>query len=484
MLWSQKRPSREDNATQRARAEKTNKTKTLERMATAGPIRRIVRDVMDDLVEEVVRELCGYNGRYQDIKARWAMRSAWLHESAKQNKYDIQVGNTEIKCLVEEGSLSGRFRGPDCIKCGASPALCQRNSTGVCAAVEAPATPERTVHPDSECRGSGYRHMFSGDRSKARAVLAATDPEGKVDMTMKELQNLVDAAIGVAQNGQGTALTLTRDLRSGAITAKHPEDSGLPDIEVTKKGKVWFPCDGCGKIGTRTGEGLEVAGTCECCKTKGRGGWCYERQWMDCVASTFSSSHLAHQRDADRRGHPVTEKTNLAATRRHLLFPALQDAHEISQQKMLDEYRAYYLSEHPNHVGPVPIALAMDGRWQKRWGWNSLDGHTMARVFSPDANKPLLAHMMRCYIAVVCYHRDSPGGTERNVPEKEAEDDLHDGPASGIVPHQRVIVPRITFICVSCVTCYSSAKKTMKMPVLRDILGKDAKCGEERHTAP
>ena len=72
--------------------------------------------------------------------------------------------------------------------------------------------------------------------------------------------------------------------------------------------------------------------------------------------------------------------TNLKRT---VIWPTIKKLHDASVQNVIKTYIKEYRRLNPDHPvdQPVPVGLAMDGRWQKRYGWNSLDGHGIGHVF-------------------------------------------------------------------------------------------------------
>ena len=128
------------------------------------------------------------------------------------------------------------------------------------------------------------------------------------------------------------------------------------------------------------------------------------------VECTFGGNMAQHRRDADRRCRPYPSDSAMTKCRSKLLLPAIKQLHNQSVKKALNEYREWYLFTHPSHPKnqAVPIGLSMDTRWNKRWGWNSLDGHGIGRIDCPDPKTPL-PYGMRICIGAFPYHRSAPG---------------------------------------------------------------------------
>ena len=67
----------------------------------------------------------------------------------------------------------------------------------------------------------------------------------------------------------------------------------------------------------------------------------------------------------------------LNSIRNNLVWPTLQAMHKDSVKDVILNYKSEYQRLHKNDDDfddslPIPVGLAMDGRWQKRYGWNSL----------------------------------------------------------------------------------------------------------------
>ena len=52
----------------------------------------------------------------------------------------------------------------------------------------------------------------------------------------------------------------------------------------------------------------------------------------------------------------------------------------------------------------MPVGLAMDGRWSKRYGWNSLDGYGLGHIFFPSMEDQKVADLDVAYaLAFLCF---------------------------------------------------------------------------------
>ena len=73
---------------------------------------------------------------------------------------------------------------------------------------------------------------------------------------------------------------------------------------------------------------------------------------------------------------PSTHVATIQSIQQQIILHTMKKLHNRSVQKAIEEYKTSYLKSHPDHPThlAIPVALASDGRWQKRWGWNSLDG--------------------------------------------------------------------------------------------------------------
>jgi hypothetical protein len=102
--------------------------------------------------------------------------------------------------------------------------------------------------------------------------------------------------------------------------------------------------------------------------------------------------------------------------RNEIIFPQIVKMHKDSVKEVIINYKFEYIRLHPEHPegAPVPVGLAMDGRWQKRYGWNSLDGHGLGHIFFPNKKDQEEANLVSgCCIGVFTFHRNSPSGKRK-----------------------------------------------------------------------
>jgi hypothetical protein len=80
------------------------------------------------------------------------------------------------------------------------------------------------------------------------------------------------------------------------------------------------------------------------------------------------------------------------------------------------DYRRQYKLLHPQHEGMIPVMLSADGRWQKRWGWNALDGHVVSNIHPLPEDAKVIELQRNC-AGVYVYHRIQPS-VEGTWPEE------------------------------------------------------------------
>ena len=275
-----------------------------------------------------------------------------------------------VALAIDEGSLplTSRFRPPDCSKCGHTSAACT-------------------------CGGGG---SGGGGDTGARC---------NAPVTMADLNMLIERVYQAGASGKAPPkLRLAED---GLVTLLI---DGEPAAGLSASDKVWFPCSCSAGWNPRDTNGL-----CARCGVQSASDWCHASVYLACFDATFCSSHRALKRYAGMNSQHFPSPETIKRVRRALLLPAMRELMEGSVNRALRAYKTWYLARYPTHTGPIPIGFIMDTRWQKPWGWNSLDGHATGRFFCPDEGRTPLPADMPVSIGAWPCHRDTPGGRERYI---------------------------------------------------------------------
>jgi hypothetical protein len=139
----------------------------------------------------------------------------------------------------------------------------------------------------------------------------------------------------------------------------------------------------------------------------------YERNIVKAINSTFNGTKSSNARTDILNQVSTPADSTLDRIQTRVILPAIRRLHKESVKRALEEYVACYRRTHPDHPAssPIPVALATDGRWQKRWGWNSLDGHVIGLILSPDG---MDLNQTRNCVGVHTFHRELPGKFKRS----------------------------------------------------------------------
>ena len=192
---------------------------------------------------------------------------------------------------------------------------------------------------------------------------------------------------------------------------------------------IYFPCTNCTTNTTDLKE-TDFAQQKHCRVCNKSRGHCTVSAYLDTIQGTFSSSVISHTINAHRRGVTFSKHNTIEKIRKRLLLPAMKFLHDKSRRRALNEYKTWYLLTFPGHdpAKPVPISISFDARYQKRWGWNSLDGHGIGRLWCPTNNQSVEG--LRTCIGAFPRHRDSPGTRKRNIQNGS----LYAGSAKAVEP--------------------------------------------------
>jgi hypothetical protein len=153
--------------------------------------------------------------------------------------------------------------------------------------------------------------------------------------------------------------------------------------------------------------------------------FCTLLNFMFCITSCFRGTTASLNQTLALLDMPTTKQQSMQRIRETFILPCIIDLELESKKAACADYRRQYKSIHPHHKGFIPVMLSCDGRWQKRWGWNSLDGHVISYIHPLPVDKNKIKLKRNC-VGVYVYHRVTPsveqtwetvttGGIERRV---------------------------------------------------------------------
>lgn len=111
----------------------------------------------------------------------------------------------------------------------------------------------------------------------------------------------------------------------------------------------------------------------------------YEFDIICAINQVYGGSYQSMLRIYGAHNIQISTNKVLQRIRDKLIWPAIRRLHNENVLRVVECYMREYKRLHPDFSWlPVPVGLAMDGRWQKRYGWNSLDGHGLGHIYFPD----------------------------------------------------------------------------------------------------
>ena len=129
-----------------------------------------------------------------------------------------------------------------------------------------------------------------------------------------------------------------------------------------------------------------------------------ERSLRAAAETAFSNTLTSAQRTAILHDEPFPTRTTIHAIFREVILPIVKSMHDASVNTVIQEYKDAFNKRFPDWPPnkAIPVGLASDGRWQKRWGWDSLDGHSIAIIYCPFQDVDL--ELSQNYIGVQIFH--------------------------------------------------------------------------------
>lgn len=158
--------------------------------------------------------------------------------------------------------------------------------------------------------------------------------------------------------------------------------------------------------------------------------WTYNSILLSALCACFLGVNDTDRAAAFLNSRPVNFERE-AELRKTVILPVVEELATDAFVRACADYRRRYLLLHPDHPPhrAIPAVLSSDGRWQKRWGWNSLDGHTIAHLHPlPQDEQDGMNLSMHC-CGVFSFHRLSPSEEGGDV-----DFEIHVGSAGSMDP--------------------------------------------------
>ena len=346
-------------------------------------------------------------------------------------KYN-ELKNGKAKKLHPDRPTTSRFRSGDCCHCATSVcgafAKCEElikiespvkklSSTRTSSTTPSTVNTPEDIYDPFICTTAGGRGgSYISDMGDVPLKSPSKDGRGKVSIEIAELEQMIHDL----SSGQSELITVSH--MGGKLKIKTTSNKNITTYsEYNDTIRVYAPCHSC----------RDTTGTCEkgryCSLTSDRRYSTTLEAYMFTFSATFSGNIDALKRDRARSQLAAPSRPTIIKIRKLILRPIVERLHNESVQKAISEYKTIFKQAYPNHTGPIPVGLSMDGRWQKRWGWNSLDGHGIGHIFCPLGDKisdKINASLGRKCIGAFPHHRQSSGNRRKTQ--------LHDGNAGSI----------------------------------------------------